>query len=71
MWTLPFGHHEDRTPTHGYEPTRKAAMEAFEKAGDASKGGASMKPESGSRSMQRSLARARFCSLLSLGSTQA
>jgi hypothetical protein len=22
MWTLAFGHHEDRTPTHGYEPTR-------------------------------------------------
>ena len=22
MWTLMFGHHEDRTPTHGYEPTR-------------------------------------------------
>ena len=20
MWTLAFGHHEDRTPTHGYEP---------------------------------------------------
>jgi hypothetical protein len=19
MWTLAFGHHEDRTPTHGYE----------------------------------------------------
>jgi hypothetical protein len=32
MWTLPFGHHEDRTPTHGYEPTRKAAMEAFAKS---------------------------------------
>jgi hypothetical protein len=23
---LAFGHHEDRTPTHGYEPTREAAM---------------------------------------------
>src|SRR5215813_6949849 len=22
MWTLVFGHHEDRTPTHGYEATR-------------------------------------------------
>jgi hypothetical protein len=22
MWTLAFGHHEDRTPTHSYEPTR-------------------------------------------------
>jgi hypothetical protein len=26
MWTLAFGHHEDRTPTHGYEPTREAGM---------------------------------------------
>jgi hypothetical protein len=26
--TLAFGHHEDRTPTHGYEPTREAAMAA-------------------------------------------
>jgi hypothetical protein len=24
MWTLSFGDHEDRTPTHGYEPTREA-----------------------------------------------
>jgi hypothetical protein len=24
LWTLDFGHHEDRTPTHGYEPTREA-----------------------------------------------
>jgi hypothetical protein len=21
IWTLAFGHHEDRTPTHGYEPS--------------------------------------------------
>jgi hypothetical protein len=26
MWTLAFGHHEDRAPTHGYEATREAAM---------------------------------------------
>jgi hypothetical protein len=26
------GHHEDRTPTHGYEPTREAAMAAFAKS---------------------------------------
>ena len=26
------GYHEDRTPTHGYEPTREAAMAAFEKS---------------------------------------
>jgi hypothetical protein len=28
----PFGHHEDRTPTHGFEPTREAAMAAFAKS---------------------------------------
>jgi hypothetical protein len=27
MWMLVFGHHEDRTLTHGYEPTREGAME--------------------------------------------
>jgi len=27
MWTLAFGHHEDRPPTAGYEPTREGAME--------------------------------------------
>jgi hypothetical protein len=32
MWTLAFGPHEDRTPTHGYEPTREAAMAAFAKS---------------------------------------
>jgi hypothetical protein len=29
---LAFGYHEDRTPTHGYEPTREAAMAAFAKS---------------------------------------
>jgi hypothetical protein len=29
MWTLAFGHHGDRTPTHGYATTREAAMVAF------------------------------------------
>ena len=29
LWILAYGHHEDRTPTHGYEPTREAAMAAF------------------------------------------
>ena len=29
MWTLAFGHHEDRTPTHGYAATREAAIAAF------------------------------------------
>ena len=32
LWTVAFGHHEDRTPTHGYEPTREAAMAAFAKS---------------------------------------
>jgi hypothetical protein len=32
MWTQAFGHHEDRTPTHGYEPTREAAMTVFAKS---------------------------------------
>jgi hypothetical protein len=29
MWSLD---HRDRTPTHGYEPTREAAMQAFAKS---------------------------------------
>jgi hypothetical protein len=32
MWTLAFGHHEDRMPTYGYVPTREAAMAAFAKS---------------------------------------
>jgi hypothetical protein len=32
MWTLAFGHHEDRTPTHGYAATRGDAMAAFAKS---------------------------------------
>ena len=32
MWTLAFGHHEDRTPTHAYAATREAAMAAFAKS---------------------------------------
>ena len=32
MWTLTFGHYEDRTPTHGYAATREAAMAAFAKS---------------------------------------
>jgi len=34
MWTLAFGHHEDRTPTHGYAAA--LAMTAFAKAGGGS-----------------------------------
>jgi hypothetical protein len=34
-WTLAFGHHEDCTPTHGYEPTGEAAMAAFASASPA------------------------------------
>ena len=29
LWALTYGYHEDRTPSHGYEPTREAAMKAF------------------------------------------
>jgi hypothetical protein len=29
--TLAFGHHEDRMPMHGYEPTHEDAMAAFGK----------------------------------------
>jgi hypothetical protein len=32
MWTLLYGHHRDRSSTHGYEPTREAAMTAFAKS---------------------------------------
>ena len=32
LWTWAFGHHEDRTPTHGYAATREAAMAAFAKS---------------------------------------
>ena len=32
IWTLAFGYHEDRTPTHGYAATREAAMAAFAKS---------------------------------------
>jgi hypothetical protein len=32
IWTLAFGQLEDRMPTHGYEPTREAAMAAFGKS---------------------------------------
>jgi hypothetical protein len=35
MWTLAFGHHEDRTPTHGYAVTREAAMAACSSNADA------------------------------------
>jgi hypothetical protein len=36
MWTLAFGYHEDRTPTHGYEATREAAWQHSRRAGDGS-----------------------------------
>ena len=32
MWTLDIGHHEHRSPTHGYDATREAAMAAFAKS---------------------------------------
>jgi hypothetical protein len=32
MWTLSYGDDRDHGPTHGYEPTRDAAMAAFAKS---------------------------------------
>jgi hypothetical protein len=32
IWTLASRHHKDRTPAHGYEATREAAMAAFAKS---------------------------------------
>jgi hypothetical protein len=32
LWTLAYGHHEDRTPTHGYAAAREDAMAAFAKS---------------------------------------
>ena len=32
FWTLAYAHLEDRTPTHGYEATREAAMAGFAKS---------------------------------------
>jgi hypothetical protein len=31
MWAFIMPHHGGRSPTHGYEPTREAAMAAFAK----------------------------------------
>ena len=38
MWTLAFGYHEDRTPTHGYAATREAAMAHSLRAGGVNDG---------------------------------
>ena len=46
LWTLAFGQHEDRTPTHGYEPTREAAMSSFAKSW---RGVVQWKPKTGSK----------------------
>jgi hypothetical protein len=32
FWGLAYGHHRDRSPMHGHEPTREAAMAAFAKS---------------------------------------
>ena len=32
MWTLAFGQHEDRTPTHGFAATREAELSSFAKS---------------------------------------
>jgi len=31
-WSLAYGHHQDRSPTHGRAPTREDAMAAFAKS---------------------------------------
>ena len=43
--TLAFGQHEDRTPTHGYEPTREDAMAAFARASGGSGGSSAVEAE--------------------------
>ena len=37
LWTLAFGHHEDRTPTHGYAATRRPRWRLSPRAGDESR----------------------------------
>jgi hypothetical protein len=32
LWTLAYGYHEDRTPTHGYAAAREDPMAAFAKS---------------------------------------
>jgi hypothetical protein len=32
FWTLAYGYHRDRNPTHGYAATREAGMAAFAKS---------------------------------------
>jgi hypothetical protein len=32
FWAIAYGHHRDRKPSHGYEPTGEAAMAAFRKS---------------------------------------
>ena len=32
VWSLAYGQREDRTPTHGHEASREAAMQAFAKS---------------------------------------
>jgi hypothetical protein len=32
FWGFAYGYHQDRTPTHGYEPTCEVAMAAFRRS---------------------------------------
>jgi hypothetical protein len=32
FWGLAYGYHRDRSPVHGHEPTREAAVAAFAKS---------------------------------------
>jgi len=59
MWTLAFGHHEDRTPTHGYEPTREGRDGGVrEELARAKQTTLESKPERGRRSVEAGARRA-------------
>jgi hypothetical protein len=38
MWTLAFGHHTDRTPTHGYEAKSEELWQHWPRVGGGSSG---------------------------------
>jgi len=42
FWTLAYGYHHDRRPTHGYVASREAAMAAFAKSWRREKGNVGM-----------------------------
>ena len=44
VWTLTYGYHEDRTPTHGYEPTARQPCWRSPRAGTGIRDAASPPP---------------------------